>query len=55
MSKKSIIAAGFIVLFALVFGAVLIANFSGVKIVQSNSQIDFNTTPPLTVSPEVNR
>ena len=53
MSKKSIIAAGFIVLFALVFGAVLIANFSGVKIVQSNSQIDFNTTPPLTVSPEV--
>ncbi len=53
MSKKSIIAAGFVVLFALVFGAVLIANFSGVKIVKSNSQIDFNTTPPLTVSPEV--
>jgi serine protease Do len=53
MSKKSIIAAGFVVLFALVFGAVLIANFSGVKIVNSNSQIDFNTTPPLTVSPEV--
>ncbi len=53
MSKKSIIAAGFVVLFALIFGAVLIANFSGVKIVQSNSQIDYNTTPPLNVSPEV--
>ncbi len=53
MSKKSIIAAGFVVLFALIFGAVLIANFSGVKILKSNSQIDFNTTPPLTVSPEV--
>jgi serine protease Do len=53
MSRKSIIAAGFVVFFALVFGAVLIANFSGVKIVKSSSQIDFNTTPPLTVSPEV--
>jgi hypothetical protein len=31
MSRKSIIAAGFVALFVLVFGAVLIANFSGVK------------------------
>ncbi len=53
MSKKSIIAAGFVVLFALVFGALLIANFSGVKVVYSDSQIEFNTTPPLKVSPEV--
>lgn len=53
MSKKSIIAAGFVVLFALIFGAVLIANFSGVKVLRSDSQIDFNTTPPLSISPEV--
>lgn len=53
MSKKTIIAAGFVVVFALIFGAVLIANFSGVKVLKSNSQIEFNTTPPLTVSPEV--
>lgn len=53
MSKKSIIAAGFVVLFALIFGAVLIANFSGVKVLRSDSQIEFNSTPPLTVSPEV--
>lgn len=53
MSRKSIIAAGFVVLLALIFGAVLIANFSGVKIVKSSSQIDFKTTPPLNVSPEV--
>jgi serine protease Do len=55
MSKKSIIAAGFVVLIALIFGAVLIANFSGVKLVYSDSQIEFNTTPPLKVSPEVKR
>ncbi|MCI0448590.1 MAG: Do family serine endopeptidase [Chlorobi bacterium] len=53
MSRKSIIAAGFVVLFALIFGAVLVANFSGVKVVHSDSQIEFNTTPPITVNPEV--
>src|SRR5689334_12431462 len=53
MSKKSIIAAGFVVMFALIFGAALIANFSGVKVVYSDSQIEFNTTPPLKVTPEV--
>lgn len=53
MSKKSIIAAGFVVMFALIFGAALIANFSGVKVVYSDSQIEFNTTPPLKVAPEV--
>jgi serine protease Do len=53
MSKKSIIAAGFVVLIALIFGAVLIANFSGVKVVYSDSKIEFNTTPPLKVSPEI--
>lgn len=53
MSKKSIIAAGFVVLLSIIFGAVLIANFSGVKIVRSDSQIEFNTTPPITVNPQV--
>lgn len=54
MSRKSIIAAGFIVMFALIFGAVLIANFSGMKLVHSNSQVEFNTTPPLKyVNPEM--
>ena len=53
MSKKSIIAAGFVVMLALIFGAALIANFSGVKVVYSDSQIEFNTTPPLKVTPEV--
>ncbi len=53
MPKKSIIAAGFVVLLSIIFGAVLIANFSGVKVVHSDSQIEFNTTPPITVNPNV--
>jgi serine protease Do len=53
MSRKSIIAAGFVVLLSIIFGAVLIANFSGVKVVHSDSQIEFNTTPKITVNPEV--
>lgn len=48
MTRKSIIATGFAVLFALVTGAVLIANFTGVKKVHSDTQIEFNTAPPLT-------
>lgn len=54
MSRKSIIAAGFVVMLALIFGAVLIANFSGVKLVYSDPQIEFNTTPPIkNLSPEI--
>ncbi|HAX50307.1 MAG TPA: Do family serine endopeptidase [Ignavibacteria bacterium] len=53
MPRKSIIAAGFVVLLSIIFGAVLIANFSGVKVVHSDSQIEFKTTPPLTVNPNV--
>jgi serine protease Do len=53
MSRKSIIAAGFVVLLSIIFGAVLIANFSGVKVVHSDSQIEFNTTAPIKVNPEV--
>ena len=40
-------------LLSIIFGAVLIANFSGVKVVHSDSQIEFNTTPPITVNPNV--
>src|SRR5438477_6812511 len=54
MSKKTIIAAGFGVMLAIIFSALLIANFSGVKMLHSDTQIDFNTTPPLkNVNPEV--
>jgi serine protease Do len=53
MSRKSVIAAGFVVMLALIFGAVLIANFSGVKLVRSDSQIEFNTTPPLKTNNDV--
>ncbi|KXK42911.1 MAG: Trypsin-like serine protease [Chlorobi bacterium OLB5] len=53
MPRKSIIAAGFVILLSIIFGAVLIANFSGVKVVHSDSQIEFNTTPPITVNPNV--
>lgn len=53
MSRKSIIAAGFVVMLALIFGAVLIANFSGVKLVRSDSQIEFNTTPPLKTNNDI--
>ncbi|MEO8514651.1 MAG: hypothetical protein ABI543_13910, partial [Ignavibacteria bacterium] len=53
MPKKSIIAAGFVVLLSIIFGAVLIANFSGVKVVHSDSQIEFSTTPPITVNPNL--
>jgi len=53
MSRKSIITAGFIVMLAIIFGAALIANFSG-KLLHSDSQIEFNTTPPLkNVNPDV--
>lgn len=53
MSRKSIIAAGLVVLFALIFGAALIANFSGAKVLFSDSPIDFNTTPPVKPNPEI--
>jgi serine protease Do len=53
MSRKSIIAAGLVVLFALIFGAVLIANFSGAKILFSDSQIEFNTNPPVKLNPDM--
>jgi serine protease Do len=53
MSRKSIIAAGFVVLLSIIFGAVLVANFSGVKVVHSDTQVQFNTTPPITANPDL--
>ena len=47
MSKKSIIAGAFLVAFAIFFAVILIANFSGVKSLVANSQIDFKTEPPV--------
>jgi serine protease Do len=47
MSRKPIIAGAFLILFALLVGGLLIANFSGLKILSANSQIDFKTTPPI--------
>jgi hypothetical protein len=46
MSRKSVIAAGFVVLFSLIFGAVPIANFSGVKIVHSDINRSHLITAP---------
>ncbi|HEY3249559.1 MAG TPA: Do family serine endopeptidase [Ignavibacteria bacterium] len=53
MSRKSIIAAGLVILLSIIFGAVLIANFSGVKVVHSDSQVEFNTTPPITANTDL--
>src|SRR4030095_1870422 len=53
MSRKSIIAAGFLILLSIIFGAVLMANCSGVKVVHSDSQVEFNTTAPITVNSDL--
>ena len=47
MSKKSIIAGATILVVAIFFSALLIANFSNIKTLIANSQIDFKTTPPI--------
>lgn len=47
MSKKSIIFAGLLLVIALSFGGLLIANFGNVKQIVAGSQIDFKTTPPI--------
>ena len=47
MSKKSIIASASLVVVALLFAAILIANFSNVKNLVAYSQIDFKTEPPV--------
>ncbi|HEY5122828.1 MAG TPA: Do family serine endopeptidase [Ignavibacteria bacterium] len=47
MSRKPIIAGALLIFFAILVGGLLIANFSGLKYLSANSQIDFNTTPPI--------
>lgn len=48
MSKKSIFAAAFLVMFAVAFGGILIASFSGIRPISANTPVDFKTTPPIT-------
>ncbi|MFZ4590335.1 MAG: Do family serine endopeptidase [Ignavibacteria bacterium] len=50
MSKKAIFASAFLLVFALAFGAVMVVNFSNVKSLVANSQIDFKTAPPVQTS-----
>jgi serine protease Do len=47
MSKKSIIFAGLLLVVALSFGGLLIANFGNVRQIVASSQVDFKTTPPI--------
>lgn len=47
MSKKSVIFAGLLLVAALSFGGLLIANFGNVKPIVASSQVDFKTTPPI--------
>jgi serine protease Do len=50
MSKKAIFASAFLLVFALAFGAVMVVNFSNVKSLVAESQIDFKTAPPVQTS-----
>lgn len=47
MSKKSIVFAGLLLVAAISFGGLLIANFGNVKKTIAGSQVDFKTTPPI--------
>ena len=47
MSKKSVIFAGLLLVMALSFGGLLIANFGNIKPIVASSQVDFKTTPPI--------
>lgn len=47
MSKKSVIFAGLLLVAALSFGGLLIANFGNVKPIVASSQVDFKTSPPI--------
>lgn len=50
MSKKSIVFAGLLLVIALSFGGLLIANFGNVKQIVASSQVDFKTTPPIQIA-----
>lgn len=47
MTKKSIIFAGLLLVAALSFGGLLIANFGNVKQIVAGPQVDFKTSPPI--------
>ncbi len=47
MSKKPIFAGAILIVFALVVGGLLIANFSGLKVLSANTQIEFKSNPPI--------
>jgi len=47
MSKKSIVFAGLLLVAALSFGGLLIANFGNVKQIVAGPQVDFKTAPPI--------
>ena len=47
MSKKSIIFAGLLLVIALSFGGLLIANFGNVKQIVAGPQVDFKTAPAI--------
>jgi serine protease Do len=54
MSKKSVVFAGLLLLIAISFGGLLIANFGNVKQIVASSQVDFKTTPPIqNVNPQL--
>jgi serine protease Do len=54
MSKKSIYAAGALLIFTIALAGLLIANFSNVKNLIANEQIEFKTTPPIqNINPNV--
>lgn len=47
MTRKSIIFAGLLLVAALSFGGLLIANFGNVKQIVAGPQVDFKTAPPI--------
>lgn len=53
MSKKAIFASAFLLVFALAFGAGMVLNFSNVKPLVADSQIEFKTTPPVQTSTDL--
>ncbi|MFA5011298.1 MAG: Do family serine endopeptidase [Ignavibacteria bacterium] len=53
MSKKAIFVSAFLFVFALAFGAAMVVNFSNVKSLVANSQIDFQTSPPVQTSTDL--
>lgn len=47
MSKRSVVFAGLLLVAALSFGGLLIANFGNIKPIVASSQVEFKTAPPV--------